>query len=199
MLRHCPDHAIALRLACGSRWCGWGRWCWHYRDEWCGQAAARAGDRRVLVRPRQFRFGAHPPHWPSRHCPPRWPSGTGAFDAAGKSAAVIRPLSDVPSHRGPHSRCDGREDQVHECAPGRGIVALEVGYQARGLLLVSGGLWRIEVQVSAAYSRGRSQLASSGVRGPKMRRSDCWMGVSLMLASRRDIRPSGVNSQSSLP
>ena len=47
--------------------------------------------------------------------------------------------------------------------------------------------------------RGKSRPRSASGRGPKMRRSASVMATSLMLASRRVIRPCSSNSHSSLP
>jgi O-methyltransferase involved in polyketide biosynthesis len=50
-----------------------------------------------------------------------------------------------------------------------------------------------------SYWIGNSAPRSAAGRGPKIRRCDASIGTSLMLASRRRIRPCSSNSQSSLP
>ncbi len=61
------------------------------------------------------------------------------------------------------------------------------------------GVGAAERLVVAAQRSGISPPCSSAGRGPRMRRSDSSIATSLMLASRRRIKPCSSNSQSSLP
>jgi len=55
------------------------------------------------------------------------------------------------------------------------------------------------VPESGSHWIGNSAPRSAAGRGPKIRRCDASIGMSLMLASRRRIRPCSSNSHSSLP
>ena len=59
--------------------------------------------------------------------------------------------------------------------------------------------WHDEYTRGSDYCRGISTPRSASGRGPKIRRSDSSIVTSLMLASRRTIRPCSSNSQFSLP
>ncbi len=72
--------------------------------------------------------------------------------------------------------------------------------------LPAAGCWRLRLAwagrtdtLDLRYRSGDSRPRSSAGRGPKMRRSRSAISTSLMLASRRRIRPWSSNSQSSLP